>query len=205
MVRLRSSHGLRVHSGHALIEALASRSDWTTGIRAASVVFMTVLTAAAAQISIPLPFTDVPFTFQPIVVLVGGLALGPRLAVTSQLLYLASGIAGLPVFAASPTLPPGMARLLGPTGGYLMSYPAAAFVVGYLGARGFDRRYATSVLAMLAGLAVVFASGVAWLSALVGPHAALVAGFYPFVIADIIKVVGAAGIMPTVWKVLRTQ
>jgi biotin transport system substrate-specific component len=166
---------------------------------------MTVLTAAAAQISIPLPFTDVPFTFQPIVVLVGGLALGPRLAVISQVLYLAAGIAGLPVFAASPALPPGLARLLGPTGGYLMSYPAAAFVVGCLAARGFDRRYATSVLAMLAGLAVVFASGVAWLSVLVGPQAALVAGFYPFVIADVIKVVGAAGIMPTLRKVLRTE
>jgi biotin transport system substrate-specific component len=184
-----------------LIDTLASRRDFTSGIRVASVVFLAALTAAAAQVSIPLPFTDVPFTFQPLVVLVGGLALGPRLAVASQVLYLACGIAGFPVFAASATLPPGVGRLLGPTGGYLMSYPLAAFVVGYLGARGFDRRYTTSVLAMLAGLAVVFAGGVLWLSVLVGPQAALVAGFYPFVVADVIKVVAAAGIVPGVWKV----
>jgi biotin transport system substrate-specific component len=137
------------------------------------------------------------------VVLIGGLALGPRLAVASQVLYLAAGIAGAPVFAASATLPPGIGRLLGPTGGYLMSYPLAAYAVGYLGARGFDRRYATSVLAMLAGLAVVFACGVSWLSALVGFQAALVTGFYPFVIADVIKVIAAAGVMPGMWKLLR--
>jgi biotin transport system substrate-specific component len=194
---------LRLQSDQTFIDTLASRSDWTSGIRVAAVMFLTVLTAAAAQVSIPLPFTDVPFTFQPLVVLVGGLALGPRLAVVSQVLYLAAGIAGLPVFAASATLPPGIGRLLGPTGGYLMSYPFAAFVVGYLGARGFDRRYATCVLAMLAGLAVVFTGGVLWLSLLVGAQAALVAGFYPFVIADVMKVMAAAGVMPAVWKVLR--
>ena len=67
------------------------------------------------------------------------------------MLYLLAGIAGLPVFAASVTLPPGALRLLGPTGGYLMAYPIAALLVGYLAERGFDRRYITSVLAMLAG------------------------------------------------------
>src|SRR5688500_3326753 len=185
-----------------LIDTLALRSDWTRGVRVASVLFISALTAAAAQISIPLPFTDVPFTFQPMVVLIGGLALGPRLAVASQALYLAAGIAGLPVFAASATLPPGIGRLFGPTGGYLMSYPLAAFVVGYLGARGFDRRYITSLLAMLMGLAVVFACGVLWLSLLVGWQAALVAGFYPFVLADVMKVLVGAGVMPGVWALV---
>ena len=194
---------LRLHD-QTLIDTLASRTDWTGAIRVTSVVFLTVLTAAAAQVSIPLPFTDVPFTLQPMIVLLGGLALGPRLAVASQVLYLAAGIAGLPVFAASATLPAGIGRLLGPTGGYLMSYPLAACVVGYLGARGLDRRYATSVVAMLAGLAVVFACGVLWLSLLVGPRAALVAGFYPFVVADVMKVFAAAGVMPAVWRLLRT-
>ena len=196
---------LRFQTGQTLIDTLASRSDWTSGIRAASVLFLAALTAAAAQVSIPLPFTEVPFTFQPIVVLVGGLALGPRLAVASQVLYLAAGIAGLPVFAASATLPPGILRLLGPTGGYLMSYPLAAFVVGYLAARGFDRRYVTSVRAMLAGLAVVYTGGVLWLSALVGPQAAVVAGFYPFVIADVIKVMAAAGVMPGMHRLLGNR
>ena len=196
---------LRFHSGQALVERIASRNESiqvTRAIRAASVVFIAALTAAAAQISIPLPFTDVPFTFQPMVVLVGGLALGPRLGVASQVLYLAAGIAGLPVFAASPVLPQGAARLFGPTGGYLMAYPLAAFVTGFLGTRGFDRRYVTSLLAMLAGLAVVFTSGVLWLSMLVGLQAALVQGFYPFVIKDAIKLALAAGVMPAIWRLL---
>jgi biotin transport system substrate-specific component len=192
------------HSGSAtLVDVLASRSDsagLTVAIRAASVLFIAALTAAAAQISIPLPFTDVPFTFQPIVVLIGGLALGPRLAVASQVLYLAAGMAGLPVFAASATLAPGAARLFGPTGGYLMSYPLAAFVTGYLGARGFDRRYLTSVIAMLAGLVVIFASGVLWLGVLVGTQTALLTGLYPFIVADLVKVLAAAGVMPGLWR-----
>ena len=86
----------------------------------------------AAQISVPLPFTPVPFTLQPMVVLLGGAALGARLGMASQVLHLALGIAGFPVFAASAVLPQGALRLLGPTGGYLMSYPFAAFVAGAL-------------------------------------------------------------------------
>jgi len=194
---------LRLGSGQVLLDTLATRSESVhvaRAIRAASVLFVTALTAAAAQISIPLPFTAVPFTFQPLVVLVAGLALGPRLALASQLLYLAAGVAGAPVFAASATLAPGIGRLLGPTGGYLMAYPLAAYVTGYLAVRRFDRRYLTSVIAMLVGLAIVFAGGVAWLSLQVGVGAALAAGFYPFVVADAMKVAAAAGIMPGIWK-----
>ena len=191
-----------------LVDTLAARTgslQLTRAIRGASVLFGAALTAAAAQVSIPLPFTEVPFTLQPAVVLVTGLALGPRLAVMSQVLYLAAGIAGLPVFAASGVLPPGAARLLGPTGGYLIAYPLAAFVVGCLGARGFDRRYLTSVAAMLAGLAIVFTGGVLWLSLFTGFATALVAGFYPFVIADVIKVMAAAAFMPAIWRLLGPQ
>jgi len=166
---------------------------------------VTVLTAIAAQISIPLPFTPVPFTLQPMVVLLGGAALGSRLGLASQILYLAAGLAGLPVFAASPILPQGFARLLGPTGGYLMSYPIAAFVAGYLAERGFDRRYATSVLAMFAGLAIIFTFGVLWLAfgAHVGLAGAVRTGLIPFIPADIVKVLLAATILPSVWKFLR--
>ena len=89
---------------------------------------MAALTAAASQISVPLPFTPVPFTLQPMIVLLGGAVLGPRLGLAAQCLYLAAGLAGLPVFAFSPELPQGPARLIGPTGGYLMAYPLAAFV-----------------------------------------------------------------------------
>src|SRR6186997_687219 len=102
-----------------LLHVVATRADDRSEslIRAVSVLFFTALTAAAAQISFPLPFTQVPFTFQPMVVLVGGLVLGSRLGFASQVLYLTAGIVGLPVFAASVTLPPGLLRLLGPTGG----------------------------------------------------------------------------------------
>src|SRR6187200_410656 len=158
--------GMAASSSTTLVHALAARgasAETARGIRIASLLFVTVLTIVAAQVSVPLPFTAVPFTFQPMIVLLGGLALGSRLGTTSQVLYLAAGIVGLPVFAASATLPPGALRLLGPTGGYLMAYPFAAFVVGYLAERGFDRRYLTSVLAMLAGLAVVYGCGVVWL------------------------------------------
>jgi len=192
--------------GRTLLQAVAAGVDLSVAVRAAAVLFATVLTIAAAQVSIPLPFTPVPFTLQPMVVLLAGAALGPRLGFASQAAYLALGIAGLPVFAASPVLPQGVARLLGPTGGYLMSYPIAAFVAGYLAERGFDRRYLTSVLAMAAGLAIVFTFGVAWLAfgtPHVGLSPAIAAGLVPFIPADIVKICIAATILPSAWRFLR--
>jgi biotin transport system substrate-specific component len=176
-------------------------------VRAGAVLIMTLLTVVAAQISVPLPFTPVPLTFQPMLVLIGGAALGARLGATSQMLYLALGIAGLPVFAASPVLPQGALRLLGPTGGYLMAYPIAAFVTGYLAERGFDKRYWTSVAAMATGLAIVFMFGVTWLATFVAPAAgfsgALAAGFTPFIAADVMKLAIAAGVLPGFWRLVR--
>ena len=200
-------------SSTTLVNALAARraSDETAwGIRIASVLFITALTAAAAQISIPVPFTAVPLTLQPTVVLLGALALGARLGSASQILYLAAGIAGLPVFAVSAVLPPGPLRLLGPTGGYLMAYPIAAFLTGYLAERGFDRRYLTSVIAMLAGLLVIYVAGVTWLglfaqtgnSVAPGISAAFLTGVYPFVLPDLIKLAIAAGFVPALRRLL---
>jgi biotin transport system substrate-specific component len=197
-------------SSTTLVNALAARGasvETARGIRIASLLFMTVLTAAAAQLSIQLPFTAVPFTLQPMIVLLGGLALGSRLGSLTQILYLAAGIAGLPVFAASVVLPPGPLRLLGPTGGYLMAYPLAAFVTGYLAERGFDRRYVTSVLAMLAGLIVIYSAGVTWLGVLMptgrtGMSAAFLTGVYPFIVPDLIKLAVAASLVPALWHLL---
>ena len=197
-------------SSTTLVNALAARRgsvETAHGIRIASVLFVTTLTAAAAQISVPLPFTAVPFTLQPMVVLLGALALGSRLGAASQVLYLAAGIAGLPVFAASGVLPPGPLRLLGPTGGYLMAYPIAAFLTGYLAERGFDRRYLTSVIAMLAGLLVIYALGVTWLGVFARPvqgaapgiSVAALTGIYPFIVPDLIKLAIAAGLVPALW------
>lgn len=188
--------------------ALEGAAGLALPIRIGATVFVALLTAASSQVSVPLPFTPVPFTLQPMVVLLGGAVLGPQLGLLSQVLYLGAGLAGLPVFAFAPDLPQGAARLLGPTGGYLLSYPLAAFVTGWLACRGFDRRYVTSVLAMAAGLAVVFAGGVSWL-ALLAPgsdarslQAALAAGFYPFVAADLVKLCVAAAVMPAAWRLL---
>jgi biotin transport system substrate-specific component len=204
---------MAVPTSTTLVTALASRRssvETARGITIASLLFVTALTAAAAQISVPLPLTAVPLTLQPMVVLLGALALGARLGAASQVLYLAAGIAGLPVFAASAQLPPGPLRLLGPTGGYLMAYPVAAFLTGYLAERGFDRRYITSVLAMLAGLVVIYAAGAAWLGlfarsvdgAASGLTAAFFTGVYPFIVPDLVKLAVAAGLVPALWRLL---
>jgi biotin transport system substrate-specific component len=190
-----------------LVTTLTAGADASSAIRVCAVLFIAAATAAAAQVSVPLPFTPVPFAMQDMVVLIGGAALGSRLGLSAQLLYLAAGIAGLPVFAASATLPQGVFRLLGPTGGYLLSYPFAAYLTGRLAERAFDRRYSTSVLAMIAGLAVIFAFGVSWLAmfarpAALGFSAALSAGLYPFLAGDVLKVFVGAAVLPAVWTIV---
>jgi len=190
-----------------LLTTVAARGEFATGLRIAAVLFVTVLTAIAAQVSIPLPFTPVPFTLQPAVVLLGGAVLGSRLGMLSQVLYLTAGAVGLPVFAASPVLAPGLLRLLGPTGGFLLAYPFAAFLTGWLAERGLGRRYFSSVIAMTLGLAVIFTCGLLWLSFMAAPGAvglpnALRLGLYPFVVVDVLKILLAAAVLPALWKAI---
>jgi biotin transport system substrate-specific component len=201
--------GLRTRAGSGQRSA-ARRVDAFEGtvLRGAAVLFVTVLTALGAQFSVPLPYTPVPFTLQPMIVLLGGAALGSRLGATSQALYLLAGAAGLPVFAASPLLPPGAARLIGPTAGFLLSYPLAAFVTGWLAERRFDRQYLTSLAAMAAGLAIVFAGGLSWLA--FGPTAAglstaISTALLPFLAADLVKLCLAAAVLPTVWRFIGRE
>ena len=186
---------------HVSTGSLASvslkQSSLAPQIKTGAVVLATSLTAAAAQFTMPLPFTAVPFVLTPMVVLLAGAALGSRLGALSQVLYLAAGVAGLPVFAPSVTLPPGALRLLGPTGGYLLAYPVAAFVTGWLAERGWDRRYLSSAAAMLLGLAIIFAGGVSWLAVGFSQTltAAFAAGLVPFIALDTVKVaVGGGGV-----------
>jgi len=190
-----------------MVSVLGARSDASALIRVGGVLFIAALTAAAAQVSFPVPFTPVPLVLQDMIVLIGGAALGSRLGMAAQLVYLAAGIAGLPVFAASATLPQGPLRFLGPTGGYLISYPFAAFLTGYLAERGFDRRFWTSVLAMAAGLVVIFSFGVTWMALFMRPAAlgfavALNAGFYPFLLGDVFKICFGAAALPGLWKLI---
>ena len=90
-----------------------------------------------------------------------------------------------------------------------MAYPLAAFVAGWLAERGFDRRYVTAFIAMACGLAIVFAGGVLWLAWLGqrprGLNAALAAGFYPFIVADLLKLLAAAAVMPAAWRLARSR
>ena len=188
-------------SSGSLLNHAVAHTSFARPLRVAVVLLATTLTAMAAQFAVPLPFTAVPFVLTPMVVLLSGAVLGARLGAVSQVLYLIAGIAGLSVFAPSVTLPPGAGRLGGPTGGYLIAYPLAAFVTGWLAERGWDRRYLTAAAAMLAGLLVIFAGGVSWLWITVAGSltAALATGFTPFVLPDVIKIAAAAAILPQAW------
>jgi len=157
-------------------------------------------TAAFAQISFWIG--PVPITGQTFAVLLAGALLGSRRGALSQLTYLAVGATGIPYWFALGG-PPGIARLVGPTGGYLVGFVAAAFVVGWLAERGWDRRVWMAIPAMLGGSIVIYIFGLSWLSHFVPGDAVLQAGLYPFVIGDLIKVVAAALILPSGWMLLR--
>src|SRR6266404_1016497 len=143
----------------------------TLGIRLGAVVIGAVLVALAAQVAVPLPGTPVPMTLQPMAVLLVGGLLGARLGALSMILYLAMGAAGLPVFTPSPLLLPGIARLFGQTGGYLLAYPIAAYAVGAIvpplrsverGSGGED--WARVALGVFAGLVLIHLGGLAQLA-----------------------------------------
>jgi biotin transport system substrate-specific component len=154
-------------------------------IRAIAVLAGVALVTLAAQVSVPLPGTPVPMTLQPLAVLLVGGLLGPRLGALSMISYLALGSLGLPVF--TPTVPlMGVARLMGPTGGYLLAYPIAAFAVGALAGDG--TRTGRIALAVLAGLALIHIGGLAQLWILTGdaPTAARFATV-PFLVGDLLK------------------
>lgn len=144
------------------------------------IVFATA-TALSAKVQVIIPGTPVPFTFQPLLVLLSGALLGARLGAGSQILYLMAGALGVPAFAFGG----GAAYLLGPTGGYLLAYPLAALAVGALMRPGYLRILA----AMLTGLAIIYAGGVAWLAVLFGSASVVALGLAPFILADLVKVV----------------
>lgn len=144
------------------------------------------LVALGAQLAVPFPGTPVPFTLQvPAVLIVGGV-LGPRLGVASLVLYLVVGAGGAPVFA--PFGPPGLARLLGPTGGYLLAFPLAAAVAGYLA--GPARPWTRVARAMVVGLLTIHAGGLVQLAAMHGDLTpAIQLGSLPFLSGDLVKLV----------------
>lgn len=155
-----------------------------------------LLIAVSAQIAIGYP---VPVTGQTFAVLMIAALFGSRRGVACVLTYLAEGAAGLPFFAQANA---GLIVFRGFTGGYLVGFVVAAFVVGLLAERGWDRKFRTTVLTMLIGNIIIYAFGLAWLSYLTDAGRAIAEGLYPFIPGDILKTVLAAALLPSAWKVL---
>lgn len=154
------------------------------------IVLFFAFTAVAARVTIPLPFTPVPITLQVMVVLLAGLVLGARAGAASQLVYLAAIAAGLPLDANAL----GPTAMSGPTAGYLIGFVPAAFITGWLAEKGSATR-ATCFLAAIAGAAIIYITGVAWLAPAVGGlRAAWTLGVAPFILVDLGKAVVAAAV-----------
>ena len=157
----------------------------------AIVIGASLFVALCARITVPLPFTPVPLTLQNFGVLLVGLMLGSRRGFAALALYLAEGLAGMPVF--SPTGPGGLAQLLGPTGGFLLAYPFVAALAGLIMERGYKSFLRALVASTLAEV-LLFAGGLSWLAVLTHSVALAVRyGLYWFIFAEVIKIMLAAG------------
>ncbi len=159
------------------MDAPASR-----GRRVAVVLAGAALTALAARVAVPLPGTAVPFTLQVVAVLLTGTLLGPRLGAASQVAYLAAGLIGLPVFAAGG----GPGYLFGPTGGYLLAFPAAAAVAGHFAWR--SDRLVVRAAGLVLAVVVIHAGGMSWLAVTAGRAVAFRTGVLPFLPGDVLKI-----------------
>lgn len=171
-----------------------------TAVTVALMFGFALLTAAAAQVAIPLPFTPVPITGQTFAVLLAGAALGSWAGAGSQLIYLAMGGLGLPFFAEGTS---GWSVFSGATGGYLVGFLVAAWVVGKLAERRQDRSVVPAIGSFFIGNAIIYTFGVAWLwysvDAFTTLGEALEAGFTPFVVGDVIKIGLAGLLLPAAW------
>jgi biotin transport system substrate-specific component len=168
---------------------------------AALVIAFSLLTALAAQLVIPTPWSDVPITGQTFAVLLTGALLGSRLGALAMIAYLIEGALGLPFFAAGGS---GLARLtVSPWAGYLWAYPVAAFLTGWLAERGWDRRYLTAMAAMALGSIVILLGGMFWRLGFMSFDQAFMTGVVPFLPGDLIKIALAAAVLPSGWALLR--
>jgi len=165
------------------------------------VIATSLLLALSAQVAFPLPFSPVPVTFQTFVVLAAGAVLGSRLGALSVLVYLTEGMIGLPFFAKGAA---GIAYLRGVTGGYLLGFVAAAFVVGLLVERGWGRKVSTAMMAMGIGNVVLYVFGIAWLQTIlnISTAKALFLGLYPFIAGDLYKIGIGALLLPVLGNFL---
>ncbi|MGA7292933.1 MAG: biotin transporter BioY [Terriglobales bacterium] len=181
------------------VQGKDSGKDWAK--QTAIVISASLFVALCARVTVPLPFTPVPLTLQNFGVLIVGLFLGSRRGFAALVLYLAEGAMGLPVFSPA-ILGSGIAHLLGPTGGFLMAYPAVAFVAGWIYEQKSEsrssqnaHRFAWAALASATAEIVLFAGGLSWLAVLThSVSLAIKFGFYWFVFAEVIKVLMASAL-----------
>jgi len=166
------------------------------------VIGASALIALAAQIAIPLPFTPVPLTMQPLAVLLVGVVLGSTRGAAAATLYLFEGFSGLPVFAQGHG---GAIWLTAATAGYLYSYPFAASVAGWFSERGWASSIVRSVTGMLVALAVIYAGGWSWLAMISGARNAFALGIAPFVVADIVKIALGAALLPYAQRLILSE
>ena len=185
-------------AGAVVVDSWAAKST----VRNAVLVFgLTALTALSAQVSIPLPFTPVPLTLQTFAVLAGAAALGAERAVLAQVLYLVLAVAGAPVLAGGAS---GGATVVGATGGYLLGFVVASYVVGKIAERGATQKISATVLAYVAGSAVIYTLGALWLAYSTSNSIswAIANGVVPFLVGDAIKAVAAGAVLPAAWKLV---
>src|SRR5712675_2575778 len=163
------------------------------------VIGFSLLTALAAQVVIPIG--PIPVTGQTFAVLLIGALLGSRLGAMAMIAYLVEGASGLPFFAGGHG---GLLHLMGPTGGYLIAFPAAAFITGAFAEHGWDRRFFTAAAAMTIGSVVIMLSGWMWFSLVMrtSPAVTLFDTVLKFVPGDIIKICLAAAVLPSGWKLI---
>lgn len=172
-----------------------------SAVDVALVIGASCLIAIAAQIAIPVPLSPVPMTMQPVAVLLVAATLGSKRGAAAAALYLVEGFSGLPVFAPGST-----AAWFGPTFGYLIAYPAAAFLTGWLSERGWMRTLLGSIAAMLLALGIIYLGGWSWLAQLTSPRVALLTGIAPFVVVDVVKITLASMVLPFAQRVVtRTE
>lgn len=155
------------------------------------------LTALLAQVTIP--WEPVPFTLQTLAVTLCGITMGWRLGMMSQLAYIAAGASGLPVFADASF---GIAKLFGPTGGYLWGFVLAAGLLGWMAERSWDRKFWRTCVALAAANLLILVLGSLWLSVMIGLEAAFFKGFLPFVSGAVAKSAVVVAAMPVAWKLV---
>src|SRR5215213_7212072 len=163
-------------------------------------IVFSLFIAASAQFAIHIG--PIPITGQTFAVLLTGALLGSRLGAAAVIAYLIEGAIGLPFFAGGAA---GLARFFGPTGGYLIAFPAAAFITGAFAEHGWDRNYPQAVAAMAIGSALIFLGGWAWYAILTHtpPVAAFKIAVLPFLLGDVIKIALGAAVLPTGWALLK--